>query len=32
MPELIQLLIGISIKRYLPAYGTAGLALIFVKG
>jgi len=32
MPEFIQLLIGISIKRYLPANGTAGFALIFVKG
>jgi len=30
--EFIQLLMGISIKRYLPANGTAGLALIFVRG
>ena len=28
----MQLLIGISISLYLPANGTAGLALIFVRG
>ncbi len=28
----MQLLIGMSISRYLPANGTAGLALIFVRG
>ena len=32
MSELMQLLIGISINRYLPANGTAGFALIFVNG
>jgi len=32
MSEFMQLLIGISINRYLPASGTAGLALIFVNG
>lgn len=32
MFELMQLLIGISIRRYLPAKGTAGLALILVRG
>ena len=30
--ELIQLLIGISIRRNFPAMGTAGLALSLVKG
>jgi hypothetical protein len=29
---LIQLLIGISTKRYLPAIGTAGFDLVVVKG
>lgn len=28
----MQLLIGISTKRYLPAIGTAGLLLALVKG
>ncbi len=32
MSEFMQLLIGISINRYLPANGTAGLALILVRG
>ena len=32
MLELMQLLIGISIKRYFPARGTAGFALNLVKG
>ena len=32
MSEFMQLLIGISINRYLPANGTAGFALIFVNG
>ena len=32
MPLLMQLLTGISIRRYLPANGTAGLARIFVSG
>jgi len=32
MSEFMQLLIGMSISRYLPASGTAGLALIFVNG
>jgi hypothetical protein len=32
MPLLMQLLIGISTKRYLPAIGTAGLLLLAVKG
>ena len=32
MSELMQLLIGISISRYFPARGTAGLARIFVSG
>ncbi len=30
--ELIQLLIGISTKRYLPAIGTAGFERAAVKG
>ena len=30
--ELMQLLIGMSISRYLAANGTAGLARIFVSG
>ena len=30
--ELIQLEIGISTKRYLPAMGTAGLLRLAVKG
>jgi len=30
--ELIQLEIGISTNRYLPAIGTAGLLLLAVKG
>ena len=30
--ELIQLEIGISTRRYLPAIGTAGLLLLAVKG
>ena len=32
MSEFMQLLIGMSISRYLPANGTAGFALIFVNG
>src|SRR4051794_36571318 len=31
-PELRQLLIGISTRRYLPPSGTAGLARSFVRG
>jgi hypothetical protein len=29
---LIQLLMGMSTKRYLPAIGTAGFDLVFVNG
>jgi hypothetical protein len=32
MPELRQLEIGISTKRYLPAIGTAGLERVAVNG
>ncbi|QNI42229.1 hypothetical protein SynA1528_01196 [Synechococcus sp. A15-28] len=32
MFELMQLLMGISMSRYLPARGTAGLARILVSG
>src|SRR5512140_2967307 len=32
IPELMQLLMGMSISRYFPAIGTAGLERIFVKG
>lgn len=32
MPELMQLLTGISISRYLPATGTAGFARVLVRG
>jgi hypothetical protein len=32
MLELMQLDMGISTKRYLPAIGTAGLLLLAVKG
>ena len=32
MPELRQLEIGISTKRYLPAIGTAGFERLAVKG
>ncbi|MEI9807716.1 MAG: hypothetical protein WDO16_07470 [Bacteroidota bacterium] len=32
MPELMQLEIGISTRRYLPAIGTAGLERLAVKG
>jgi hypothetical protein len=32
IPELMQLLIGISIRRYCPAIGTAGFASIVVRG
>ena len=32
MLELMQLLIGMSIRRYFPPIGTAGLARTFVSG
>ena len=32
MPELMQLLMGMSTSRYFPAIGTAGLARSFVNG
>ena len=32
MPLLMQLLIGMSMSRYLPATGTAGLARSWVRG
>ena len=32
MPLLMQLLMGMSIRRYLPATGTAGLERSWVRG
>src|ERR671923_2797212 len=32
MPELIQLLMGMSMRRYFPAIGTAGFERILVNG
>ena len=32
MPELMQLLMGMSMRRYFPAMGTAGLARSLVSG
>jgi hypothetical protein len=32
MPELMQLLMGISMSRYLPAMGTAGFERMRVSG
>src|SRR5215212_10467111 len=32
IPELMQLLIGMSIRRYFPAIGTAGFERILVNG